>query len=167
VLDNVRSAYNVGAVLRTADAFRLEAVYLTGITCTGDHRSVHKTALGAQDSVPWTYRESAVELVRELKAAGRQIAALEITDAPTPLRSSNLLSYPLCLIIGNELTGVDPKLLAESDHALEIPQYGAKQSLNVAVAFGIAAYALVEEYHSREESHPGRTANRQRERKVL
>lgn len=148
VVDSVRSIYNVGSIFRTSDAVHLRHLYLTGITGTPDHRGVHKTALGAQDTVPWSHHQDAAVLVTRLRAQGYTIAALEITDTPT--LSGDILPehYPLCLIVGNEVSGVSEALLALSDLALELPQYGAKQSLNVAVAYGIAVYDLVRNFRT-------------------
>ena len=143
VLDDVRSVYNVGAIFRTSDAVRIERVLITGITATPDNRSLHKTALGAQDSVPWRYMATAGEAASTLKSGGYTICALELTDAPTLTTRLPHSAFPVALVVGNELTGVSDPVLKQADYALEIPQYGIKQSLNVAVAFGIAVYDLV------------------------
>ena len=143
VLDDIRSIYNVGSIFRTSDAAQIAHLYLTGITGTPENRGLHKTALGAQDTVAWTYERAAVPLVERLKAEGYTIAALEITDTPTRTTEVQPAHFPLCLILGNEVTGVRDDLIAQADLALEIPQFGAKQSLNVAVAYGIAAFDLV------------------------
>lgn len=107
---------------------------------------MHRTALGAQHTVPWEYREAPLPLLNELRSAGVTVAALEITDSPTAIGDLDLPDYPLCLVLGNEVEGVPDELLAHCDYALEIPQYGSKQSLNVSVAYGIAAFRLVERY---------------------
>jgi tRNA G18 (ribose-2'-O)-methylase SpoU len=146
VVDNVRSIYNVGSIFRTSDAVHIRHLYLTGITGTPDHRGVHKTALGAQDTVPWSHHRDAEALVSHLRAESYTIAALEITDSPTLTDAIETEHFPLCLIVGNEIFGVSEALLALSDLALELPQYGSKQSLNVAVAYGIAVYDLVRNY---------------------
>lgn len=143
VLDDIRSIYNVGSIFRTSDAAQIEHLYLTGITGTPEHRGVHKTALGAQDTVAWTYERTAEPVIERLKAEGYTIAALEITDVPTRTTDVQPVHFPLCLILGNEVTGVRDDLIALADLALEIPQFGAKQSLNVAVAYGIAVFDLV------------------------
>lgn len=149
VVDNVRSIYNVGSIFRTSDAALIEKIYLTGITGTPANRGLHKTALGAQDTVEWTYETDPLDVIRALKTHGYVIGVLEITDRPT--RTTEVLpgAFPLGLVVGNELHGVDQTLIAEADLALEIPQYGAKQSLNVAVAFGIAVFDLVRAYRAR------------------
>lgn len=146
ILADVRSIHNVGAMFRTADAARLAHLYLCGFTGTPDHRHLHKTALGAQDTVPWSHHRDPVALVESLRAQGYTIAAVEITDNPTPLPSLARDHFPLAFVVGNEVEGVDAALLARADLALELPQFGAKQSLNVSVAFGIMAYDLVRHY---------------------
>ena len=150
VVDNVRSIHNVGSIFRTSDAASIEHVYLTGISGTPDHPAVHKTALGAQDTVPWTYVTSPVEAVRQLRRQGYTIAILEITDEPTATTDVSRGQYPMCLVVGNELHGVDEGIVAMADLALEVPQFGAKQSLNVAVAYGIAVFDLVRAFRRLE-----------------
>jgi 23S rRNA (guanosine2251-2'-O)-methyltransferase len=145
LLDNIRSAWNVGSILRSADGFGFSHVYLCGITPTADNEAVTKTSLGAEDAVPWSYHKDAVKLVKGLKAEGWKIYALE--DAPRADEISHITrltyKYPLeVLIVGNEVTGVDPELLDLCDDIFYIPMRGEKKSFNVAIAFGIAAYAL-------------------------
>lgn len=146
VVDNVRSIYNVGSIFRTSDAAFVEHVYVAGISGTPDNPAVHKTALGAQDTVPWTYDADAIEVVRSLKTQGYTVGILEITDNPTPTTDASAEHFPMCLVLGNELHGVDDEIVQMADLALEIPQYGAKQSLNVAVAYGIAVFDLVRRF---------------------
>jgi tRNA G18 (ribose-2'-O)-methylase SpoU len=146
VLDNIRSIYNVGAIFRTADAARIDHLYLTGITGTPEHRQLHKTALGAEATVPWTYVRDPVSLVESLRQQGYCIAVLELTDTPTYTHQVPEEAFPLALVVGHELYGVQPALIERADLALEIPQFGSKQSLNVAVAFGIAVFDLVRQY---------------------
>lgn len=146
VVDSVRSIYNVGSIFRSSDAASVEHIYLTGISGTPDNPAVHKTALGAQDTVPWSYESSPIETVRRLKAHGYCVGILEITDEPTPTTAVTAEHFPLCLVVGNELHGVDDEIVGMADLALEIPQFGAKQSLNVSVAYGIAAFDLVRRY---------------------
>lgn len=148
VVDNVRSIYNVGSMFRTSDAALIEKIYLTGITGTPENRALHKTALGAQDTVEWTYADDGPAVVRRLKASGYTIGILEITDRPTYTTDVNESVFPLCLVVGNELYGVDTEIISQADLALEIPQYGAKQSMNVAVAYGIAVFDLVRAYRT-------------------
>ena len=143
VLDNVRSIHNVGSIFRTSDGALVERIILTGITATPDNPQMHKTALGAQDTVPWNYERNPTVAIGNLRGSGYTIAALELTDSPIPVSGITRDQFPLCLIVGNELSGVDERLIDQSDCALEIPQYGLKHSLNVAVAYGIAIFDLV------------------------
>ena len=145
VLDNVRSLNNIGSVFRTSDAFRVEHIALCGITATPPHREIHKTALGAEDSVEWSYHEDAAECVRGLKEKGYRIYAVEIAhdsiklDAITQLRNNAL---KIALVFGNEIEGVQESVMELCDGALEIPQYGTKHSLNVSCAAAIAIWEL-------------------------
>lgn len=148
VVDNVRSIHNVGSFFRTGDGAWIERLILTGITGTPENRALHKTALGAQDTIPWEHKMHTSEVVSSLKKSGYRIAALEITDSPTLSQDLTLADFPLALVIGNELTGVATEVVEMADYALEIPQYGTKQSLNVSVAFGIALFDLVRQYRS-------------------
>ncbi len=146
LLDNVRSIYNVGAMFRTSDAALVEKLYLTGITGTPENRKLHKTALGAQDTVRWEYQADPLPVAQALKRSGYTIGVLEITNCPTPTTEVKESFFPLCLIVGNELHGVRERLVAEADVAFEIPQFGAKQSLNAAVAYGVAIFDIVRAY---------------------
>ena len=152
LVDNIRSAHNLGSILRTSDAAGIDHVYLTGITPNIDHKMVHKTALGAQDSVSVSRIDEATELITRLKDDGYTIAALELTDEPTAISELSPSSFPLLLIVGNELHGVAADLIDRSHIALEIPQYGTKQSLNVSVAYGIAIFGLVAQYQGNHQS---------------
>lgn len=149
VLDRIRSAYNVGSIFRTADAARVAHIYVTGFTPTPEHRKVAKTALGAEDTVPWSYEADPAALLDRLRADGYTLAALEQTDRPTRIGAVQPTDFPLALVLGNEVDGVQQHLIGQCDLALEIPQYGAKHSLNVSVAFGIAAIGLVERWRAR------------------
>lgn len=144
VLDNIRSAYNVGSMFRTAECAYISKLILCGITARPPNRKVEKTALGTTQLVPWRYFPDTMEAVQVLKAEGWTIAALEITDESIPIQSVKRSHFPLALVIGNEVTGVDDRVLAAADLVVEIHQFGEKESLNVAVAFGIAVYLLVE-----------------------
>lgn len=148
LVDSVRSIHNVGSIFRTSDAALIEKIYLTGISGTPENRALHKTALGAQDTVEWDYEKQPLDVVRLLKDRGYTIAVLEITDEPTHTTTVHSGLFPLCLVVGNEVTGVDERIVTEADVALEIPQYGAKQSLNVSVAYGIAVFDLVRAYRN-------------------
>jgi len=148
VLDNIRSAYNVGSIFRTADAARIDHIHVTGYTPTPEHHRVAKTALGAEHTVPWSHDPDPLPLLDRLRADGLTLAALEQTDAPTDIGAVAPAQFPLALVLGNEVKGVRQEIIDRCDLALEIPQYGAKHSLNVSVAFGIAAFGLVERWRA-------------------
>jgi tRNA G18 (ribose-2'-O)-methylase SpoU len=142
VVDNVRSLYNIGSIFRTSDGVLLEKIILTGFTPRPPRKEIEKTALGATLSVPWEYVKDPVEAVRQLRSSGYRALCLELVDEVLPYYEISSTEYPLCLVIGNEITGVSHEVLAECDKAIEIPQFGTKQSLNVAVAYGIAIFEL-------------------------
>jgi 23S rRNA (guanosine2251-2'-O)-methyltransferase len=142
LLDNVRSGWNTGSILRSADGFGFKQAYLCGITPTPDNEAVMKTSLGAEESVPWSYHKDAVKLVKGLKKTGRGIFALEEHERAIEIGKIAKLPYDPILVVGNEITGVDPELLDLCDQILYIPMRGEKRSFNVAVAFSIAAFAL-------------------------
>ena len=153
LLDNIRSAWNVGSIFRSADGFGFSHAYLCGITPTPDGQArdaVTKTSLGAEYTVTWSYHKDAVKLAKGLKKEGWTVWALEEEDGATPithassagLATTRLSAQPIVLIVGNEVTGVDLDLLDLCDRVLYIPMFGEKKSFNVAVAFGIAAFAL-------------------------
>ncbi len=139
LLDNVRSALNAGSVFRTADAFRFSGVYLSGITAKPPHRDILKTALGATESVPWQYFDSAVEAARHLKKSGYRIISVEQTTTSIPLQDFRVPG-PVAFVLGNEVNGICESVIAMSDAAVIIPQAGTKHSLNVAVCAGIVAW---------------------------
>jgi tRNA G18 (ribose-2'-O)-methylase SpoU len=142
ILDNIRSGWNVGSIFRSADGFGFTHAYVCGITPTPDNDAVAKTSLGAEDSVPWSYHKDAVKLVKGLKNEGWKIFALEEDALANDIRQATIEDSDSALIVGNEITGVDPELLELCDDILSIPMRGEKKSFNVAVAFGIAAFAL-------------------------
>ena len=144
MLDNIRSAWNVGSIFRSADGFGFGHVYLCGITPTPEIEAVTKTSLGAEDIVPWSYHKDAVKLLRTLKKKGWLVWALEEHERAVSLSAGVDAESlrPVILVVGNEVTGVDPGLLALSDLIFYIPMQGSKKSFNVAIAFGIAAYQL-------------------------
>ncbi len=148
VLDNIRSAYNVGSMFRTGECAYISELVLCGITARPPHKELEKTALGATQFLPWRYFPDVPEAVRALRAEGWRIAALEITDQSIPIQAVEEKHFPLALVVGNEVSGVDERVLAEADVVVEIPLYGRKESLNVAVAFGVAVFFLVEKYRS-------------------
>ena len=141
VLNNIRSLYNVGSIFRTADGAGVEKIWLCGITGCPPNSRISKTALGAQENVPWEYREDIRALLKELKAARHEIVLLEQTDESAPYELFQPTS-PVCLVIGNEIEGVGQNILTLCGRAIEIDMAGIKNSLNVAVAFGIAAYHI-------------------------
>lgn len=143
LLDNVRSLHNVGSAFRTADAFRMAKIYLTGITGTPPHREIQKTALGATDSVDWEYFENTEEAVKKIQTEGFRIVLVEQTTESIPLHTFH--PDPLdryCLIFGNEINGVSENILPMADLALEIPQSGTKHSLNISVCMGIVGWTF-------------------------
>ena len=138
VLDDVRSMHNVGSVFRTGDAFRIEAVYLCGITSTPPMTEIHKTALGAEDSVSWKYFPTALEALQELKNNGYEIYSVEQAHGSTMLQDFQPnADQKYAVILGNEVKGVHQEVIDASDGCLEIPQFGTKHSMNVSVTAGI------------------------------
>lgn len=141
VLDDVRSLYNVGSVFRSCDAFRVEAVYLCGITATPPHPEIHKTALGGEDSVAWRYFATATEAVQSLHDDGYTVLAVEQAEGSTKLQHLDTQpSQRYAIVLGNEVKGVHQEVVDMSDGCLEIPQFGTKHSLNVSVTAGIAVW---------------------------
>lgn len=147
VLDNIRSVHNVGSVLRTADAMRIEAVYMCGITATPPSAEMHKTALGAEDSVAWRYYNDTLQAVSELKAAGYVVLAVEQVEGSLKLGAFKFdPSKRYALVMGNEVKGVRQDVVDACDQALEIPQYGTKHSMNVSVTAGIVMWEATSAY---------------------
>jgi 23S rRNA (guanosine2251-2'-O)-methyltransferase len=144
LLDNIRSALNVGSMFRTADGFGLKHLYLCGITPTPEIRNVAKSSLGAERIIPWTYKKNCMEHVRKLKEQNKFIVAIEEHKKADSIFTINQkrLIYPIVVVVGNEVCGVDPEILNSCDLILNIPMMGVKKSLNVAVAFGIALSML-------------------------
>ncbi|MHB9147457.1 MAG: RNA methyltransferase [Candidatus Amoebophilus sp.] len=146
VLDNLRSMHNIGAAFRIADAFLLEKIYLCGITAQPPHREIHKTALGAEETVIWEYVPDTYTLLQSLKNNGYLIVALEQTDESIPLQNYQINSNnKYALVFGNEVFGIQEEALAACDLALEIPQHGTKHSLNVSVSMGIGIWELTKD----------------------
>ncbi len=141
VLDNVRSLHNVGSAFRTADAFRIEKIYLTGITGTPPHREIQKSALGATESVTWEYVENSAKAIQDLKSHGYTIIIIEQTTESKPLHEfAPDKNSKYCLVFGNEVNGVSEEVIAQGDVAIEIPQIGTKHSLNISVCLGIVCW---------------------------
>lgn len=144
VLDNVRSMNNVGSAFRTADAFALEKIYLCGITATPPHREIQKTSLGAEQAVAWEHAKDTAELCQQLKADGYQVLAIEQAAGSTMLdKFSPEPGQRYALVFGNEVFGVDDKVMEIADGCLEIPQFGTKHSLNISVTIGVVAWQFV------------------------
>lgn len=153
ILNNIRSALNVGAIIRTADAVLAEKVYLTGYTATPEHPKVPKTSLGAENSVPWEKRENVLELLTELKNNGYSIVGLEIHPTSENFWETSY-KYPVALLLGNEIDGIYPELIERCDKIVHIPMLGQKESLNVATATGIAAFEIAKKHLlEKEKSH--------------
>lgn len=142
ILDNIRSNYNVGSIFRTSDGVMIEKLYLCGYTPHPPKKEILKTALGATESVKWEYVKEAKDVIHSLKNEGIKIAALELTEFSKTYSELDHSVFPMCLIVGNEISGVKQELLDLCDFSIEIPQYGIKQSLNVAVAYGVAIFDL-------------------------
>ncbi|WP_436514796.1 TrmH family RNA methyltransferase [Ekhidna sp. To15] len=144
VLDDVRSAMNVGSAFRTSDAFCLEKIYLCGITAQPPHREINKTALGAQDTVIWEHNENISQCINDLKKEGYQIIAVEQAD-----KSTSLLDFKVekgtkyAFVFGNEVFGVNDQVVETANTVLEIPQYGTKHSLNISVSIGVVLWDFV------------------------
>lgn len=149
VLNSIRSSYNVGSIFRTSDGAMIEKLILCGYSPHPPidsenigNKDVLKTALGSTESVKWEYRKSPIEAINLLKSQGIKICALELTENSKHYSDITQYEFPLCLVVGNEITGVSQEILDLCDYSIEIPQYGIKQSLNVAVAYGIAIFEL-------------------------
>ena len=144
VLENIRSAYNVGSVFRTADAFLLEAIYITGYTCIPPHKEIKKTALGAEDSVDWKHFANATEAIKTLKEAGYKVYAIEQAVNSMMLQKLEFkANEKIAVIFGNEVTGVEQDTILQCDGCIEIPQLGMKHSLNIATAAGVVLWEIV------------------------
>lgn len=153
VLDNVRSLYNVGSVFRTADAFRVQAIYLCGVTGCPPNAEIHKTALGGEDSVDWKYFKDTEDAVRELHDKGYYVWSVEQVEGSTKLGYPSSCLYPsgegakpCAVILGNEVKGVQQSVVDMSDGCLEIPQFGTKHSLNVSITAGIVIWEFAKNY---------------------
>ena len=144
VLDNIRSMHNVGSVFRTADAFLLQGMYLCGYTPQPPHRDIHKTALGATETVHWKYAATTAEAVKQLKEEGYQVYAVEQVENSIPLHRFDVnQQQAVAVVFGNEVSGVEQEVLKLCDGCIEIPQLGMKHSLNISVAAGIVLWELV------------------------
>ena len=150
VLDDVRSLHNVGSVFRSGDAFRVEAVYLCGITATPPHPEIHKTALGGEDSVAWRYFPTATEAVESLHNDGFFVYSIEQVEGSTKLQNLQLdTDRRYAVVLGNEVKGVHQEVVDMSDGCLEIPQFGTKHSLNVSVTDGMVIWEVAKKFLSK------------------
>lgn len=138
--DNIRSLYNVGSIFRSSDGALVQTLYLTGYTPRPPRKEIDKTALGSTLTVPWEYHADPLTAVEILKKKNVKICVLELTDHSIPYYHLTHTDFPLCLVFGNEITGVSKEVIDQADMAIEIPMFGNKQSLNVAVAYGIVLY---------------------------
>jgi 23S rRNA (guanosine2251-2'-O)-methyltransferase len=144
VLENIRSAYNVGSVFRTADAFLIEAIYICGYTAQPPHKEIKKTALGAEETISWKHFETAAEAMAELREAGYKIYAVEQAEGSHQLQNfNNDVTEKIAVIFGNEKAGVEQSTILASDGCIEIPQLGTKHSLNIATAAGVVLWEFV------------------------
>ena len=144
VLDNVRSQNNVGSVFRTSDAFRIEKIFLCGITSTPENREVHKTALGAEEVVEWEYQTDTLTAIRQLQSEGYRIFSIEQAENSTSLENFTMPeNEKFALVFGNEVKGVQQEVIDVSDGCIEIPQFGTKHSFNISVTVGIVLWQLV------------------------
>ena len=144
VLENVRSAYNVGSVFRTADAFLLDGVYLCGYTAFPPHKEIKKTALGAEDTVHWKHFRKTDEAIEDLRSLGYRILAVEQAEGSSQLQATSFKpGEKIAVVFGNEVSGVEQDTIAKCDGCIEIPQLGMKHSLNISVAAGIVLWELI------------------------
>ncbi len=147
VLDNIRSLNNIGSVFRSSDAFLVESIYLCGITAQPPHKDIHKTALGATDSVDWKYFENTLDAINDLKQNGYKIISIEQADNSIFLQDFELKkNQKYALIMGHEVKGVDQEVINASDYVIEIPQFGTKHSFNISVTTGIVLWELFRKY---------------------
>lgn len=142
ILDNVRSALNVGSIFRTSDAFLINKIILCGITATPPNKEIRKAALGATESVQWEYRENTLDVIKQLNKEGLHIIAIEQTVNANPLNSFKNPEKPLAIVLGHEVNGISQKVINNCDEVIEIPQFGTKHSLNISVATGIIIWEL-------------------------
>ncbi len=141
ICDNIRSLENIGSIFRTADAVGATKLYLCGISGRPPHQKISKTALGAENDIPWEYHKQTLRLIKKLQQEKVQVVALEQSKKSVDYTKIKPI-FPLALVMGNEVKGISPAILAQCDNVIHLPMKGKKESLNVAVAFGIAAYQL-------------------------
>jgi tRNA G18 (ribose-2'-O)-methylase SpoU len=148
LLHNIRSSYNVGSIFRTADSALLSEIILCGFTPHPPQKEIAKTALGALDTVPWRYEKNILDAIYQEKNNGKKVIAVELTDKKRPYFSLDKSEFPLTLILGNEISGIDDYVLEHCDDAIDIPMYGLKHSLNVSVAAGIVTFEAIKLWNS-------------------
>ena len=147
VLDDIRSLNNIGSFFRTSDAFNIEKIYLCGITACPPHKDIHKTALGATETITWKYRNNILEVCEELKNSGYALCTIEQTEQTVFLQNIHeLKAEKFALVFGNEVNGVNQEVIDYSDYVIEIPQFGTKHSLNVSVCAGIVLWEFCKKY---------------------
>ena len=142
ILDNVRSAFNVGSIFRTSDAFLIKKIILCGITSVPPNKEIRKAALGSTKSVEWEYANNTIEVIENLKEKGFYVIAIEQTENSNPLNKFNVPEQPLAIILGHEINGVSQEAVDKCNEVIEIPQFGTKHSLNISVATGIVIWEL-------------------------
>lgn len=148
ILDNIRSLNNIGSVFRTSDAFLIEKIYLCGITAQPPHKDIHKTALGATESVEWEYVEDTLKLIERLKNSKIKIISIEQAENSTMLQDFKILeNQKYAVIFGNEVKGVQQEVVIASDFCVEIPQFGTKHSLNISVSCGVVLWDLFKKFN--------------------
>jgi tRNA G18 (ribose-2'-O)-methylase SpoU len=147
VLDDIRSLNNIGSFFRTGDAFNIEKMFLCGITAMPPHRDIHKTALGATDTVDWEYKKQTIDCVLDLKKQGYEVCVIEQTSETTLLQEvAQLAIKPVVLVFGNEVNGVAQEVIDVADRIIEIPQFGTKHSLNVSVCAGVVMWEFCKKH---------------------
>ncbi len=142
IADNIRSLHNIGSLFRTSEAAGIEKLYLVGISGTPPRKEISKTAIGAENNVPWEYHADMIPLLKYFKSQHVPIVVLEHTDSSKSFQKIKY-SFPLCLVVGNEVDGISEEVMDYADMAVDIPMFGMKQSLNVSVAYGIMLYELI------------------------
>ena len=142
ILDNVRSALNVGSIFRTSDAFLINKIILCGITAIPPNKEIRKAALGSTESVAWEYAENTIDIIENLKKKGFYVIAIEQTEHSNSLDEFNLPNQPLAIVLGHEVNGVSQEAIDKCNEVIEIPQFGTKHSLNISVATGIVVWEL-------------------------
>jgi tRNA G18 (ribose-2'-O)-methylase SpoU len=148
MLDNIRSLYNVGSMFRTSDGALIRKLYLCGYTPHPPRKEIDKTALGATETVPWEYHRTIGECVAAIRGEEARLCVLEHTTKSIPYHKIRKPDFPICLVVGNEITGISTEVISAADLAIEIPMLGTKQSLNASVAYGIALFELVKVWRS-------------------